>query len=271
MRARASFFPCCILLAASEMLAAGEQGTPQPPPNSNLAIHPSLISLDSDDGRRLLWESRAREDFIPLSSYFTTQKSLAYCGVASGTMVLNGLPVDRPASEHHHPYRLFTQENFFSDATDRAVDRSSVARSGMTLRELGDVMGTFPVKVEVTHAAESSVASFREEAVRTLRDRDSYLIVNYLRKAIHQETGGHFSPVAAYHQGEDRFLILDVARYKYPPVWVKAEVLWDAMVAVDSSSGKSRGYLFVRAAPALPDSPNVAGPATPARVGNRPD
>jgi hypothetical protein len=44
------------------------------------------------------------------------------------------------------------------------------------------------------------------------------VIVNYLRKAIGQEKGGHISPLAAYDAETDRFLILDVSRYKYPPV-----------------------------------------------------
>ena len=83
---------------------------------------------------------------------------------------------------------------------------------------------------------------------RPLRDRKSFLAVNYLRKVISQNSGGHISPVAAYHEGEDRFLILDVSRYKYPPVWVKAAALWDAMAAVDQGSKQSRGYLTVRVA-----------------------
>jgi len=70
-------------------------------------------------------------------------------------------------------------------------------------------------------------------------------LVNYLRKAIGQETGGHISPVAAYNQETDHFLILDVSRYKYPPVWVKAEELWQAMATVDSTSGKTRGFVLV--------------------------
>ncbi len=41
------------------------------------------------------------------------------------------------------------------------------------------------------------------------------------------------------------FLILDVSRYKYPPVWVKASELWQAMVTVDSVSGKTRGFVLV--------------------------
>ena len=59
------------------------------------------------------------------------------------------------------------------------------------------------------------------------------MIVNYLRKALGQQSGGHISPLAAYDVEADRFLILEVARYKYPPVWVKASDLFDAMNTTD--------------------------------------
>jgi Phytochelatin synthase len=71
------------------------------------------------------------------------------------------------------------------------------------------------------------------------------VIINYLRKAIGQEKGGHISPLAAYNKQTYRFLILDVSRYKYPPVWVKSEELWKAMATIDSASGKTRGFVFV--------------------------
>ncbi|MGB6297273.1 MAG: phytochelatin synthase family protein, partial [Rivularia sp. (in: cyanobacteria)] len=56
---------------------------------------------------------------------------------------------------------------------------------------------------------------------------------------------GHISPLAAYNKETDRFLILDVSRYKYPPVWVKAEDLWKAMNTKDSVSDKTRGFVLV--------------------------
>jgi hypothetical protein len=71
------------------------------------------------------------------------------------------------------------------------------------------------------------------------------VIVNYLRKSIGQETGGHISPIAAYDQSTDRFLILDVSRYKYPPVWIKAQELWQAIATVDFDGGKTRGFVLV--------------------------
>ena len=75
------------------------------------------------------------------------------------------------------------------------------------------------------------------------------MLVNYLRKAIGEETGGHISPLAAYDGKADRFLILDVARYKYPPVWVKTADIFAAMNTTDAANdNKSRGFVLVTAA-----------------------
>jgi hypothetical protein len=73
---------------------------------------------------------------------------------------------------------------------------------------------------------------------------EHFVIVNYLRKAIGQERGGHISPLAAYDAETDRFLILDV--YKYPPVWVKASELFASMNTTDSDNDdRTRGFVLV--------------------------
>jgi len=57
---------------------------------------------------------------------------------------------------------------------------------------------------------------------------------------------GHISPLGAYDGDTDKFLILDVARYKYPPVWVKAAVLFGAMNTADSdNNNRTRGYVLI--------------------------
>lgn len=56
------------------------------------------------------------------------------------------------------------------------------------------------------------------------------------------QTGtGHFSPIGGYHAGKDMALILDVARFKYPPHWVPLSLLWEAMNSVDITTGQHRG------------------------------
>ena len=68
---------------------------------------------------------------------------------------------------------------------------------------------------------------------------DHHVIINYLRKAIGQERGGHISPLAAYDA--------DVSRYKYPPVWVSAAELFAAMNTQDSDNqNRTRGFVLIR-------------------------
>jgi hypothetical protein len=56
---------------------------------------------------------------------------------------------------------------------------------------------------------------------------------------------GALSLPAAYHEQSDRFLIEDIASYKYPPVWASTENIWKAMNTTDSIFKKTRGYLVV--------------------------
>ena len=68
----------------------------------------------------------------------------------------------------------------------------------------------------------------------------------------HSHAGdGHFSPVGGYHSEQDMVLILDTARFKYPPHWVPLKRLYQAMAHVDSATGQPRGYLNIRANPQL--------------------
>jgi hypothetical protein len=50
---------------------------------------------------------------------------------------------------------------------------------------------------------------------------------------------------------------MDVARYKLPPCWVKASMLHAALVGLDSTSGKSRGFLVVTQPAAAATAPTA--------------
>jgi hypothetical protein len=211
-----------------------------------LPLTPNLINFNSDEGEKLLIESKSREDFFPLSMQFVTQVNQAYCGVASIVMVLNSLGIEAPESAQYKPYRVFTQENFFNNkATQQVISTDVVSRQGMTLEEMGRLIGSYGAKAKVYHASNSNIDEFRKLAAQNLNRKENFVLVNYLRREIGQEKGGHISPIAAYNAQSDRFLILDVSRYKYPPVWVKTTDLWKAMNTQDSTSGKSRGFVFV--------------------------
>ncbi|NJL10976.1 MAG: glutathione gamma-glutamylcysteinyltransferase [Calothrix sp. SM1_7_51] len=211
-----------------------------------LSVSPNLITFDSDDGEKLLIESKSREDFFPLSMQFITQNTQSFCGVASIVMVLNSLRITAPEAPQYKPYRVFTQENFFNnEAASKVIAPEKVMRQGMTLSELGGLFASYGVKSQIYHASNISLEEFRKLASENLKQKGNFIVVNYLRREIGQERGGHISPLAAYNEQTDRFLILDVSRYKYPPVWVKAADLWRAMNTTDRVSGKHAVLILV--------------------------
>merc|ERR1719453_675524 len=73
------------------------------------------------------------------------------------------------------------------------------------------------------------------------------LVCNFSRAALGQTGEGHFSPIAAYHEKSDSVLILDVARFKYPPFWVPLRLLWRAMLQPDPETELSRGWVVLKA------------------------
>jgi hypothetical protein len=211
-----------------------------------LPLPETLTPLTGFAGQALLQDSEARADFVPLTSQFVTQDNQAFCGVASVVMVLNALGVPAPqAPVWDRAY--FTQENVLTAQTEAIIGRDTIARQGLTLAELAGILETYPVRAEIHHGSEVSLEEFRALIRANLEASGNYVLINYLRRAIGQERGGHISPLAAYDADTDQFLILDVSRYKYPPVWVQAETLWQAINTVDPVSGLTRGFLLIGA------------------------
>jgi Phytochelatin synthase len=230
-----------------------------------LPLPGNLTDLNSDEGEQYFLESGALAAYFPIADNFVTQKTQAYCGVASIVMVLNALRAPAPSTPEYQPYHIFTQDNVLDGRTDAILPREVLARQGMTLDQLGGLLALHPVSVDVRHAADGGLDAFRAAARDYLAAKDHFVIVNYLRRAMGQQTGGHISPLAAYDARVDRFLILDVARYKYPPVWVKAFDLFDAMNTTDAANdNKTRGYVLVAKTAATAPGAAIPGPATPA-------
>jgi hypothetical protein len=216
------------------------------------AVPASLIPLDSAEGRRLLFESEAHGSFLPLAAHFLTQDTQTYCGVASIAMVLNAMKVPAPTTSTYAPHRLFTQDNLFSARTDALASADRVARQGMSLWQVAQILRAYGVEAEARLASDTSLAAFRDLAAEALRSADRHVIVNYARAVLGQDDIGHISPLGAYDADTDRFLVLDVARYKYPPVWVETASLFAAMAATVDGLERSRGFVLVRRVPADP-------------------
>lgn len=219
------------------------------PAQARQPLPAELISLESAPGKTLLAESTAKVDHAPLESHFQAQEKLSWCGVASSVVVLNSLP-----TSHN-----LAQDGFFNECVAQIRPSLRVTFGGIPLETMARMMKCHGVETEVHFADSSSLVEFRKLVAENLRTPGNFVIVNYDRSGVGQQPGGHISPVSAYHEAEDRFLVLDVAHYKYPAVWVKADTLWRAMQTTDGESKRSRGFVLV--------SGPKAGAANPATVG----
>ena len=206
------------------------------PETNILPLPDALIGLASPDGQRLLAESQARADYGTLSTAFEAQIYLSYCGVATGVMAKNALS---------HP-KSVSQSSWFNDRPEGTRTRLETFYGGMTLADFTELVRSHHLEAQASHGGTVSEASFRERLRTNMANADDVMVINYHRKGVAQKGGGHFSPLAAYHAGTDRVLIMDVAAHKYPPVWAKVTDVWRALDTIDSDSQKSRGFVEIR-------------------------
>jgi hypothetical protein len=210
-----------------------------------LAMPPSAVPLTTTEGENLLLTSHERADYWLLTAHPETQVNNAFCGIASSCMVLNSLNLAAPLSPTHPPFHAFEQDNVFTPETEKVLPKELVMHRGATLDQLGGFLSAEGTTVSVHHAGDSSVAEFRALASKAVGSGTSFAVVNFRREPLGQQSGGHFSPLAAYNQKADRFLVMDVARFHYPPWWIPTADLFKAMDTVDSDSKKTRGFLIV--------------------------
>ena len=58
------------------------------------------------------------------------------------------------------------------------------------------------------------------------------------------QTGtGHFSCIGGYDPETNKVLVLDTARFKYPPFWVDFDMLCKSLASLDIDTGKKRGFI----------------------------
>ena len=200
-------------------------------------LPPNLISSKSKKGQKLLAESKFNADYSSLKDNFVSQSKRTFCGVASSVIALNSLRDSFPT---------VNQKTIFNQEARKVIHPLKVTLGGMTLAELNNILQAHQLKTKLVYAADIDIQEFRSVAEKNLTNPDDLMLVNYQRKALRQHGGGHISPIAAYHQKSDRFLILDVASYKYPPVWVRTEELWQGMNTIDQISNLSRGFIVVQ-------------------------
>ncbi|XVF21544.1 hypothetical protein REPUB_Repub12eG0099000 [Reevesia pubescens] len=203
---------------------------------------PPAIEFASPEGKQLFTEALAggtAEGFFKLISYYQTQSEPAYCGLATLAMVLNALTID-PGRTWKGPWRWFDDSML-----DCCEPLEKIKNQGITFGKVACLAVCNGAQVEPFRTDQSSLDDFRKRVISCTSSEDCHLIVSYNREVFKQTGTGHFSPIGGYHAGKDMVLILDVARFKYPPHWVPLPLLWDAMNTIDKATGHPRGFMVI--------------------------
>lgn len=211
----------------------------------------TLTPFSSPEGKRLFREALdggTMEGYFALAEQFHTQAEPSFCGLGTLVTVLNALAID-PGRTWKGPWRWYSEE-----LLDCCRPLDVVKREGITFGQLACLARCNGAVVDARDAGRSSLAELRHAVTTASTSAGGpHVVAAYSRAALGQTGDGHYSPIGGYHAGSDRALVLDVARFKYPPHWVPLPTLWEAMLPKDAATGKPRGYLVLGRA-AAPDA-----------------
>ncbi|CAJ0586805.1 unnamed protein product, partial [Mesorhabditis spiculigera] len=204
----------------------------------------SCVPFASEAGKKYFTESLMEGNaniYFKLAAQFITQDEPAYCGPSSLVMCLNALEVD-PGRVWKSPWRFYHESML-----DCCVPLEAIKRSGLTIYQMRCLANCNRLNCELVTADEGdeSLSTFRADVMRSVRSDTTIIVAGYNRRVLGQTGAGHFSPLGAYHSGSDSVLVLDVARFKYPPHWVPLRTLHEAMATEDPSTQQNRGHLVL--------------------------
>lgn len=209
------------------------------------ALPSPCVGMSSPAGRQLFSEALVEggmRGFFPLVEAFHTQAESTFCGLSTLVNVLNALGVDPGEIGVSGVWRWYNEWMLGC-----CVSMEEIQAHGVTFDQWARLAECQGLHVDAFRAEDSHVDQFRRAVATTCAQSDCIMCLSYSREVLGQTGDGHYSPVGGYHAASDHALVLDVARFKYPPHWVPLQKLWDAMSAVDEDTGRSRGYaLFSR-------------------------
>lgn len=230
----------------------------------------SLVLFASDEGLTRLAQSTAKADFPALANQFEAQSNAVFCGPTTAAIVLNAvrgrnndLPRDRSRlraedfkfvpGEFDLTVPRFTQDNVIDKGPKTRsqvlgepvlINGKSVQDFGYQTRQMDEMLRSNGLATRLVIVDDRKPeADIRTDLIQNLSTPGNYVIVTYKRSAVGQQGGGHISPVGAYDQQSDSFLVLDVNPSSAGWVWMPTSVLVKGMRTFDTI--ENRGYILV--------------------------
>ena len=210
-----------------------------------------ITYITTQEGSKMLSPNFAAKRLNEYQPGCDTQVNEAYSAVASAAAVLNLLRASFLSSD----YTYKTQYGILADkcvqqkvthtnhldpklAAGLGMQQTKVLLECLLVGQKYDVNAYF---VEPFLKDRAGISRDRIHSLVQLKQTLLYamgkgkaVLVNYDRSILGQEGHGHWSPVVAYKSKTGSFLVLDVARYKYEPVWVPSKTMFRALAEVDA-------------------------------------
>ena len=212
-----------------------------------------VIYMNTTDAYRMLTVGGIldfAQDYFLIQQGYDAQINQAYCAVATSAAILNSLRghIERlPIDPMYDPYPYATQPDLFNHCTNSHVIRKNSTFDGILASPFGLGMSQTKALLEchldtstwnvTAHHLDPSVISmdeFRRDLQESLANSMSRVIINFDRKGAGQIGGGHWSPIGAFSADMDAFLVMDVAKYKYPNAWISTSLLYKSLQTFDA-------------------------------------
>ena len=231
----------------------------------------ALVAFNTDEGLARLARATAKVDFPALANQFEPQSNIAFCGPTTAAIVLNALPSGsrdlprdrsrlRPEDLRYVPRDFdlavprFTQDNVITKgAKTRAqvlgepvtVGGKQARDDGYQLRQFDELLRAHELITRLVVVDDRKPEEeVRADFVENLGRAGDFVIVNYRRKDVGQQGGGHISPLGAYDAESDSVLVMDVNPASAGWVWMPIATLIKGLRTFDTV--ENRGYILVR-------------------------
>ena len=179
------------------------------------------------------------------------------CAPTSLAVALNSLSM----KDNNGTTLCFSKDGVSQDLYRTVVPTPRHAFFSVSLKELGEqatryvAMSRTPsIRATTVIGHHTTANEFRRKARAALVSGGA-VIANFSRQALGYTTSpfaGHCSPLAAYHEATDSFLVMDVAIGSWEPVWVPTALLFKGMNTVAQDRDTMEREHFGLAPPATP-------------------
>ena len=218
----------------------------------------------------------------PASLALLSNSISSACRIKYMTLTVGNRKAEAALQKEIEQGMVLVDENDILKCIDpEIIKKLDIHKNGLTLEQLGELAMHLGFGVTIYYAINNSklkdtaeilntkirnsdstvklidnIATFRETIIPHISPSSKYdsvdrgqvqgAIVNFhLGKLGFASLCGHISPIAAYSEEKDMFLVMDVWP-EVPPFWVSVELLWENMSsAVDEVSSLTRGFIHV--------------------------